>query len=297
MFDARNVSEKSGGGLVFGLLTIALVSALFFGVLFFPSLTGPGKSEVPGMAETPASTSLAAAFDDQPTLDYIQKLRATFPSAATDLERTLERASARGADKVELGLLVLQAGHQEIAGSIDRLAKADVRYFNQILDLSVEGLNDLSSSGAPYCKGSDLITFASLSDQQLYAAAFDRVGHGAGLYNYGLEMNGVILDAIRAARANPRNYSRLTSADERAAQTLAFSLMTDPQIMKLLTLEGTSRAQMDEAMRDVNFCDLGVSIIRKVDALPEDTKGRLWGELWRQVDRDGIERMFYRYAY
>lgn len=297
MFDARSDNSKSGGGIVFGLVTVAIVSALFVGVLYFPSLTGPGQAEVPGLSDTSADRSLVEAFDDAPTLAFIQKLNAASPSAANELEREVRRAKARGADKVELGILVLEAGTKAVADNLTRLGRADVDYFNRILDHTSTSLQALSRSGAPYCKGSDLVEFANLPDQQLYAAVFDRVGHGAGLYEFSIELNGIFLDAIRDARAAPVSYARLNASDAQALQTLAFSVMTNPDLMLLLNTEGKSRAEMDEVLEAVNFCDLGVTLIGQVDSLPDETKGRLWSELWLQVERDGIERMFYRYAY
>ncbi len=296
MYDARKDDQASGGGLVFGLGTLVLVAALFAGILFFPDLTGPGKKAVPGVVDAQVDQALLASFEDDATREYLGKLQATFPSAARDLEHDIRKANARDANKVELGLLVLRAGTEDITGSFGRLGRADVKHFNALLDLSSEALQDLSRSGAPYCKGTDLKAFAGLSDQQLYAAAFDRVGHGAGLYNFGLEFNGIILDAIRDARANPVNHGAMTNADEQAVQRFAFSIMADPQIMKLMTLEGSSRSQMDAALETINFCDLGTRIIGQVDAMPEATKGRLWAEMMRQVSSGEAERSLRRFG-
>ncbi|MEM5515395.1 hypothetical protein WNY37_00440 [Henriciella sp. AS95] len=296
MFDARDSEAKSGGGLIFGLATVALVSVLFVGVLYFPSLTGPGKSEV-AASEQPENITLLSAFEDEPTRTFIRKLRRTFPSEASALERDVLRARSRGADEVELGLIVMQAGTHAVASSIDRLSMADEIYAERILETTSQALRELSASGAPYCKGSDLIQFAKLSDQELYAAVFDRVGHGAGLYDFGLELNGIFLDAIRDARADPIIHGRLTSSDMGALQRLGLSVMTNPDLMLLLTTEGKSRSEMDAAVASVNFCDLGAKLIEQVNDLPDGTKGRVWAELWIQVERDGIERMFYRYAY
>lgn len=296
MYDARSGGQDSSGGLVFGLVTFGVVAALFAGVLLFPELTGPGRKAVPDAVATEADAGLLAAFEDDATKTYIRKLQATFPAAAQDLERDVKKANARGADKVELGLLVLQAGAEDIAGDIDRLGRADVKYFNALLDLATTSLKDLSRSGAPYCKGSDLMSFAELSQQQLYAAAFDRVGHGAGLYNFGLEFNGIVLDAIRDARSDPVQYGAMTSGDEQALQRLAFSMMANPQIMKLMTLEGKSRREMDAALGTVNFCDLGAQLISQVDSLPIATKGRLWAEMSRQVTSGNARRTLGQYG-
>ena len=297
MYDARGAETKSGGGLIFGLLTFGVVSALFFGVLMFPSLTGPGTREVPGVAEAEPDVVLASVLDDAPTQAYLQKLRMTFPSVAEELKRDVVKAQARGADEVELGLIVLQAGSRDLADSVDRLSRADVRYFDQILDLTQSGLSELSRSGAPYCKGSDLIIFANLSDQQLYQAVFDRVGHGAGLYDYALEMKGIMLDGVRDARAAPTLYGPPNSSDMQALQALGISLMTNPEIMRLMTTEGKSRREMDKVLEDVNFCDLGASIAAQVDNLPGETKARAVSQFLRELAAYGPERMFYRYAY
>ncbi|MEQ9316843.1 MAG: hypothetical protein RLN72_13395, partial [Henriciella sp.] len=235
--------------------------------------------------------------EDEPTQAYLTKLEATFPSVASSLQRDVQRARSRGADKVEIGIMVLQAGTRAVADDLGRLSKADVEYFDRILDHTTSSLEALSRSGAPYCKGTDLVEFANLPQQQLYAAVFDRVGHGAGLYDFSIELNSIFLDAIRQARAAPVSHGRLTGSDMQSLQGLGFSVMTNPQLMRLLNTEGKSRAEMDTVLEAVNFCDLTVTVLDQISNLPEETKGRLWSELWLQVERDGIERMFYRYAY
>ena len=297
MFDARDNSQKSSVGLGFGFLIVALMGALFMGVLYFPTLTGEGKTAVPARITEADGNILFATFEDKPTRTYLRQLEATFPSAIQDLEKQVGRATSRGADRVELGLLVLQAGSEEMAGNLDSLARADTRHFNDILNLSQDALKELSRSGAPYCKGSDLMVFASMSEQQLFAAVFDRVGHGAGLYEFGLEMNGLLVEAIQDARRNPVSHGRLTAADERALQGLAFAVMSNPDLMKLLSAEGKSRSEMDRVLRSVNFCDLGAKVITQVRALPEGTKGRLWAEMMRQAASGQAERTLRQLAY
>ena len=296
MFDAR---DRSGiaGSLGFGLAVTGLVAAVFFTVLQFPSLTGPGTFEA-GAVETPPDSSgvIEATFSDAATLAYTEKLRRTFPSAARDLETRIERANRRGADTVELGLIVLQAGADDIAASLPRLAKADTSHVNDLLALTATQLEALSRSGAPYCMGDDLMMFAGLAQQDFYRAVFDRVGHGAGLYDFALEANGILLDAIREARSDPVLHSPLAAPDMQALQQLGFSLMTNPQLMQLLTTEGKRRSEMDAVLEDTNFCDLGVGIIGQVEALPDTTKGRVWAEAMRQLESGRWRYTIYRYT-
>ncbi|WP_158586533.1 hypothetical protein [Henriciella mobilis] len=297
MFDARSSTQK-GLGLGFGLGVTGLVAALFFGALYAPSLTGPGKSvvEAEASASTPSDSVLDSAFSDEATRTYIRKLRRTFPSAAADLETSIRRALRRDADEVELGLIVLQAGVKEIAGSVDRLARADVRYFDSIVDLSQAQLDALQRSGAPYCMGNDLMMFAGLSEQQLYRAIFDRVGHGAGLYEYALGVNGILLNAIQDARTSPKSYGPLTHDDQQSLQALGLALVTHPQIVMLLTTEGKTRSEMDSVLADTNFCSLTTDILDKVEALPAETRGRLWAEALYQVSSGRWRYTLYRYT-
>ena len=297
MFDARSSTQK-GLGLGFGLGVTGLVAALFFGALYAPSLTGAGKSlvESEATANTPSDSVLNTVFHDEATRTYIRKLRRTFPSAAADLETSVRRALRREADEVELGLIVLQAGAKDIADSIDRLARADVRYFDSIVELSQEQLSALQRSGAPYCMGNDLMMFAGLSEQQLYRAIFDRVGHGAGLYDYALGVNGILLDAIQDARTSPRSYGRLTYYDQQSLQALGLALMTHPQIVMLLTTEGKTRSEMDSVLADTDFCSLASDVLDKVEALPAETRGRLWAESLYQVSSGRWRYTLYRYT-
>lgn len=297
MFDARDTNRKTSAGLGFGILVVALMGILFMGALYFPSLTGEGKRIVPAGTTDAAGNILLDTFRDEPTRAYLRKLDETLPSAAQDLERQVRRATSRGADKVELGLLVLQAGSEGIASNLERLARADTRHFNAMLELSETALRDLSRSGAPYCKGSDLMTFASLPDQQLYAAVFDRVGHGAGLYDFGLAFNSLALEALEDARRNPVTHGRITRSDEQALQGLAFAIMSNPDLMKLLTTEGKSRTEMDKVVASVNFCDMGAKMITQVEALPEATKGRLWAEMLSQAASGQAERTLRQLTY
>jgi len=297
MFDARNSTQK-GLGLGFGLGVTGLVAALFFGALYAPSLTGTGKSvvEAEASASTPQDSALDTAFSDEATRTYVSKLRRTFPSAAADLETSIRRALRRDADEVELGLIVLQSGTQDIADSMDRLARADVRYFDSIIDLSQEQLDALQRSGAPYCMGDDLMMFAGLSEQQLYRAVFDRVGHGAGLYEFALGVNSILLDAIDDARSAPRPYSPLTYEDQQSLQALGLSLATHPQIVSLLTTEGKARIEMDAVLAETNFCSLASDVLDKVAALPDETRGRLWAESLYQVSSGRWRYTLYRYT-
>ena len=284
-------------GLGVGLVLTGLVAALVLGALWYPPITGRGVSPVERAdqsAERSADALFREVYGDAATLDYIGKLRRTFPAAATDLEERVRRAVGRGADSEELGLIVLQAGARDIASSADRLARADTRHIDALFALVSNELEALKVSGAPYCIGSDLVRFAGLSEQQLYRAIFERARHGEALYDFVLAANGIMLDAIQDARQAPVLRSQLTAADMKTLQTLGLDLFTNPSIVRLLTMEGRPRTAMDEVLAETDFCALATTILNRIDQLPVGTKGRLWSETMLQLESGRWRYTLYR---
>lgn len=286
---------RTVNGLGLGLAGLVFVSAILFGLLAFPSLTGgEGHVEKNAAAQPDRGAAVRSLLNDPPTRAYIRKFTETFPSAAAGLKTSLDEAARRGASEAEAGMIILTAGSNEILGSLERLSKADIRYFNGLLNLASSRLSALSQSGAAYCAGSDLVEYAALSEQQLYRAIFDQIGPGKPAYDFALEVNGMLLDAIGDARSNPKNYARPARSDMQALQTLGLAVLTDPDVSALLTTEGESRTAMDSVLERVNFCELGVRLIGRVDGLPEMTKERVWYEALYQLRVNGIRRIIWQ---
>ena len=61
-----------------------------------------------------------------------------------------------------------------------------------------------------------------------------------------------------------------------------------------LTTEGKSRTEMDAALEAVDFCELGLRMVNRIDGLPQSTKGRVWNEALTQLRTQGLQRMIWR---
>lgn len=285
---------RTGGGLWLALGVSVVVTAIIFALIAYPALSGgDGRTEVAATLEPEDDTPLADLVEDARTQTYLNTLDATFPASANELQAALINARRRGADDAEINLMILQAATGEIMANLDRLSRADVGYLNEILSLTSERLETLNGSGEPYCQGSDLVRFAGLAEQDLYRTVFEYLETGDPLYEYLLDVNAILLDAIRDARSDPQVYARPGQSDMNALQTLGLSIITDPDITLLLTTEGKSRTEMDEALDSVNFCTLGTRMIGRVQNLPEQTKGRIWYEGLRQLRINGIRRIIW----
>ena len=293
--DSEREQRKRGRstGLWLGLAAALLVGAVFVTLVAFPSLTGSVRDEVETPLAPDGEAQLAELGEDEVTRAYFDRLDRTFPSAAQDLRDTLVEALERGAPDGEIGLIVLQSGLDDIYANLDRLSKADIRYFNQLMDLAESELADLSQSGAPYCQGSDLVEYSDLSEQEAYRFVQARVEPGDPLYEFGLEASGILLDAIRDGRSNPKNRAALSRADMSAIQSLGTQLLFDSDITLLLTTEGKSRREMNAALEKVNFCDLGVRLIGRVENLPEPTRERLITAGLDRLRYYGIRRLIW----
>ena len=287
MYDARDrISEPSQ--IAFGIITILVVGIAFFGVLNWPSGDKVGTRPV---AETSAPTSQLASLLDDPVTDaYLTQLNRVSPQSAVQLENVAAEAIATGADKDEIALLVLDSLSGEMASHAKSLAKADVRHFDAMLDISEQGLRSLSQSRSEWCTGAHYESYAGKSPTQMERSIRNVFSYGSPAYEWGLKVNLIALEAIEDAKANPRNYGRMTPADEMALQTLAMRMLTNPQVMQLMTLQGASQAEQMRAVRNLDVCSLAVTGIDALQSLPQDTRARLWVEAFHEMNNGGLER-------
>lgn len=291
--DGGKGKAASGGTWIVAaafVLALAVTGFLFA----WPSLTGGQISdEVASDREAEAEAALAELGEDPLTRTYFRKLDSAFPAEARQLRETLLVALERGVPEGEIGVLLLQAGSEPIMQSLQRLSKADIRYANEVMELTRSRLEGLSASGAPYCMGTDLVAYAELAEQEAYLLLQSYLAPGEPLYDYSLETLTILLDAVIDARIRPQNRGYPSRADMSALQTLGTGALFDSDLTLLLTTEGKSRREMDAALETVNFCDLGVRMIQRVENLPEMTKARLWTTGLDYLDRYGIRRIIW----
>ena len=287
MYDARGKSSDQSG-LFFGILIIAVVGLAFFGVLMMPQ-----KSDAANIAADETNQSnveLLAALDDRSTQTYVATLNRLSPRSAQRLEKDVSRAIKNGANKDELADLVMQSVMTELISNSQHLARADVKHLDALLNLSESGLRTMSRSNSKWCKGAHYERLIGSSPQAMQYMVQENFGYSSPAYDWGIQFNTVMLEAIADSKANPQTYGKITSADERRLQRLAMTLVSNPEIMKLAAIQGGNKAATQRAIRGLNFCSLAVTGIDAVQGLPKDTRGRLWAEGFRQMDNGELEK-------
>lgn len=288
MYDASKGHSISGlnSNLVFGLIFVAVIVAAFCIAFFVPV----GSKESKGLADmklTSANNVLLAELNDPHTREFFVTLAELDPDAALDLEIDAERAIEDGADEDELVMMLFNATDPS---DLQDLSKANAKHFDAILRHTRSGLDSMSRGRSKWCKGSTYERFADMSQYQVMREVEKTFGYGGEAYEWGIQLNTLVLKARVDGQRNPVQNGKLTPQDEAVMQNSMMKLITNPQVMKLMMASGQNPQQQKAAVRNVDFCNLGGSALGIVMSLPNGTRQRLWGEMGSQLNDAKFKR-------
>lgn len=269
-------SVKSSETLTF-LGAMFLIGLVFVAIVFWPS---PPRIAPPAvLGETPLSRQL----NDAETVKYLNVLNRVKPELSSELHTQAEAAIADGASNDELALLVVGSYGMAVQSDLKTLMQADVTHIEKLINLTQNGLRTLSMHAPKYCQLATLEPLESKSPEQIVeelGAAFNYESRG---YSWVLRFNMATLEAVENGREERNKYGRLTAADKQAVQALIMRLMTGPQASKYMPLQSLSGPEQERAMKTMNMCDISIEALVALNELPRDTKGRLMGELRREL--------------
>jgi hypothetical protein len=290
MYDARGPQTGNKSNLIFGAAIIAVIVIAFFGILMMPS-GGKSNAPVPMAATSDTSTlTLLGTLDDPATVRFVSTLQRVAPDVAKRLDGEVGDAVKRGADQKEVVTLVLQVIQNDMPAVMRYVEKADVRHFDKMVLHMKTGLQKMQGGGGKWCKGATYEKFADQNPVTVQRMIEREFAYGSVGYQWSMDLSTLILEAAEDGRANPQSYGKMTARDESALQGLMFKMIGDPQVMKLMTMQGASKAEMAKASRNINFCALGVTALSAVNGLPTETRGRLWAEGLRKVKSGDFEK-------
>lgn len=288
MYDARNGGGASGqSALLFNIAMIGVVAIAFFGVLLWPQ-SEPNNPAGTILAEQDAENAILTVLKDKETKDYVAALTRLSPAAAKRLDREATKAIESGASKQEVALLVNESFNYDLDEVLKQMPSLNVKYINQTIDLTRNGMRRLTSSRSKWCKASTYEKMQHMSQTQAMKFGQSFFDYGTPFYKFALETNTILFNGAAEARQSPVRHGKLTSADEAALQSLMFTMMMDPEVQNLMAMgSGEPNAQ---ALAQIDICKLGLAGIDAVAKLPDATKGRLWAEGMRQMDSGEIAK-------
>ncbi|MBU2084635.1 MAG: hypothetical protein KKB75_17255 [Alphaproteobacteria bacterium] len=281
-FDARGGKRPAiSSNAIFACAVVAVVSGAFLAVLNFPAASHKdhGHLETVDMADTDL-LSAPSGLTSKPATYYFETLARIDPSASEDLKGQLNKHGDRtGIDKSNI---VLEHGAALLRERAADLARTDTKHIDDLLVLTRDRLKAASRASNIWCDGEQ---YADMNESSLRdpAALRQKLAQlETPLRNYGYELMAHLLLAADDAARTPVNHGPITHTDKAALEGVAMSMMTDPQIMPLIMAAGTS-AHPDDLRRQLNVCELGATAMTALKTLPDDTKGRVFADLVRQL--------------
>jgi len=270
----------------YAVLVAGLAGALFFGILLWPS--GPDQS--PSLVQLDA-TPLATTLDDPVTHRYLTALQRVRPAAARRLHQDADKAIAGGADANAVALLVLESSSHGWERDAKQLLRADVKHFDKLLRISQAGFATLSNQAPRYCHPAQYQRFEHMEPDAIAAEISAWLDYGSPGYQWVMRFNLIMLEGIENGRQSPNKYDRLTAADQQALSARLLTLMSRPQIAKLMQLQSRSEAEQRRAMMNMDMCALATEVLTEINTLPTEIKTRLLGELQYQLRNGDFERL------
>lgn len=276
-YSTKHASASSENFIV-GLV-IALAAILFLAIVLWPSESKPAPA-----LQSVSATPLAVELNDAETIAYLTVLQRVAPQAASELHKQADAAIASGADKNELAILVLGAMGDDLENAHDILFKADVKYFDEILNVTKTGLARLSAHAPKFCRISHYEALATSGSDDALTEFLAMLDYDSAGYKFGIEFNQVLLEGIEDGRKSPNKYGRMTSEDERAFQALMMRMMSNSKVKIAMQVQSMPPAEQKRAFAKLNICDLSNEVIAGVQSLPQDTKKRVMGEMSRMAE-------------
>ena len=281
-FDARGGKGPAiSSNALFACAVVAVVGGAFLAVLNFPAPSdkNDASKSMVAIAETEALAP-PDGFSSKPATYYFETLARLDPPASASLQSRLGKADGKtGEDQADI---VLIHGAALLKERVTDLAQADTSHIDDILVMTRDRLKSASRAGNIWCDGNQ---YADLDENALRnpAALEQNLARLEGpLQDYGFELMAHLLLAADDATRNPVARGPVTHADKAALEGVVMSMLSDPQVVPLIMAAQTS-ADPDELRRKLNVCELGATAMTALKTLPQDTKGRVFADLVKQL--------------
>lgn len=242
--------------------------------MFGPSVR-PIAEIVAGLDRNEVKTALAAeAFPDADGRAFMQLLATNFPDSHNRLLGTLADAAAMDADRDDLVLATNLWGLEFIPGNLEYVGRTGADGFDSLLAIATETLDVLKSEMG----GCTLDKFTDLAADPTRFKTF--IDYGSASYKTSMRANAKFIELAARGRSAPKPDAKLNADDENALQSVFISFITDPQLMNAMQgamfQGGGSTEDMQKAMASkIDICQLGRSLVTKLERLPSGTKGRI----------------------
>jgi hypothetical protein len=279
-------------GIAIGVVVLSAGGAIAAPALFGSFAPGirPIEQVIAGLDRNEVEQALAVeAFPDASGKAFMTSLAANFPEDHGRLLDRLADAATAGGDRDDL-FAAMNAWSMDFAVTqMPAVSRSGAEGFDRAVSIVSDGLRIVETrlNGCTPAKLRSIIEDPDSLDSLT-------VWNGEG-YHLTMRANHAIADlAAKGRKADPVDAT-LTANDMNALQSTFISFMMDEQIMNLVKSASTG-GPMDFENANINLCQLGRSVMIKLDSLPDATKGRLWatatsGDAAKFMSMGGLQGM------
>ncbi|MEO1660873.1 MAG: hypothetical protein AAFR51_07790 [Pseudomonadota bacterium] len=272
-------------GVKLGLISLALMAALFAGLFVF----GPTRTaEKATAAQTGQAFDILTILNDAPTRGAVSALRAANPGTYSQLQTAAAFAHADDADAQALSMLVLEALFSQFKAQALTLRSADSAGYQAIISELGAGFEQLKSNNNAWCNGATVAVFLTKNDDDLIPSLLSEFPYQSPQYDWAMTWMSTVLNVAAESRRAPRRHAAPTDLDEVRLQQAGLDLSAQQwslalQIGAFANAEGTSYAQMQDVVGSMNVCELGVAVAAVSGQLPRDVRARIWADLMPEL--------------
>ena len=233
----------------------------------------PIEQVIAGLDRNAVRQALALeAFPDESGRAFMTSLATNFPLEHDRLLDRLADAASAGGDRDGL-FMVMNAWTMGFAPEhISALGRTGAEGFDKSLGILKEALQMVESETGG-CTIKSLEGF--MKDPSNLT---DLTHYGGDGYRLSMRAGATMVDLVAKGRNAPPAEARITPDDEIALQSTFLSMMSDPQVMNLIQtgMNPRSPSMQAEVAQNLNVCQLGRTLIIKLESLPAGTKSRLF---------------------
>ncbi len=232
---------------------------------------------VAGLDRASVRTALSVeAFPDADGRAFMSTLATTFPREHGQLLDSVTDIAMNGGDRDDMYAALNSFSLTFVPGQMRAIGRTGARGFNA----GVAVLDDVLVVLEKEVGGCTGAKFQQVSQPEF----FERLTRFDGpAYHTAMRANRTFVNLAAAGRNLPVVSTTLTANDASIVQSNFLSMMGDPLVMRIVQAVGAAQAggydAQSRALNDVNFCQLGRTVLLKLKGLPDGTKGRLFGTL------------------
>lgn len=281
-------------------IAIGVVVLSAGGAIAAPALFGsfgpgirPIEQVIAGLDRSDVEQALAVeAFPDASGKAFMTSLATNFPEDHGRLLDRLADAATAGGDRDDLFAAMNAWSMDFVVDQLPAVSRSGAEGFDRAVSILSDGLRIIETKldGCTPARMKSIITDpSSLEGLSTW--------NGEG-YHLTMRANHAITDlAAKGRNAKPID-AKLTPDDENALRSTFISFMMDEQVMGLLQSAAANSEAGDFAFDEsnINLCQLGRTVMIKLDSLPDATKGRLWatatsGDAAKFMSMGGLQGM------